>query len=102
MHQNYQREYQGNAHHRISLPKTGIYQLQSTSTRCISVNKHDNKPTLLNTSLPNKTTTQPKQLSVNLFIVSTSLGKATTMNLSEEYFPAGPYGMSPKIAPLLL
>lgn len=40
MHQNYHKENQGNAYHRISLPKPGHSQLQSTSTRCISVNKH--------------------------------------------------------------
>jgi hypothetical protein len=79
MYQNNHKENQGYVYHRISLPKPGHSQLQSTSTRCISVSKNDNKPSVLNSSLPNKNITQPKQLSVLCFLISTILGRAITM-----------------------
>lgn len=98
MHLNYHRENEGILNHRGSLPKTGYSQLQSTSNRCISVNKHEIKPSFLNSSLANKTAVQPKQLSVDFALFSTISAKAITMTSSGESSVAGLPGTSLKTA----
>lgn len=62
---NRQKESQGSFYHRISLPKQINSQLKSTSTRCMSVNKHEAKPLSIGCPLINKTMVQPKPLTVN-------------------------------------